>query len=42
MDEDNEYVDHLNPNLTQQEMAKAVVNKILLNDHKKIQKRKSK
>jgi hypothetical protein len=40
MDDDNQYVDHLNPNLTEQEMAKAVVNRILDNDYKKMNKRK--
>ena len=41
MDSDNNYVDHLNPNLSEQEMAKAVVNRILDHDFHKMQKRKS-
>lgn len=41
MDESNRYVDHINPNLTEQQMAKAVVNRILDNDFKKMQKRKN-
>jgi protein SCO1/2 len=42
MDDENNYVDHLNPNLTEQEMAKAIVNRVLGHDYSKMKKRNQK
>ena len=40
MDDNNVFVDHLNPNLREEEMAKTIVNRILHNDNKHMQSTK--
>lgn len=35
MDPENNYLDHVDPSLTEQQAAKAIITKIITNEHKK-------